>query len=101
VILDDPIPYKNWFYQTYIVLNFCRMLHDLYRGYPGSKPEGAVWVKSAFNSKWSDLIDRAWDGRPDPALKVRQPADPEDFALTLDLLKVIMKESKSFMLSLG
>jgi hypothetical protein len=101
VILDDPTPYNNWFYQTYIVLNFCRMLHDLNRGYPGTKREGTEWAKSVFNSKWSDLIDRAWEGRPDPAMKVRQPADPEDFTLTLELLKVIMKESKSLMLRLG
>lgn len=31
-ILDNPAPYNNRFYQSYIVLNYCRMLHDLYAG---------------------------------------------------------------------
>jgi hypothetical protein len=101
VILDDPTPFNNWFYQGYIVLNFCRMLHDLNRGYPGSKREGAEWAKSTLNASWSELIDRAWEGRPDPATKIRQPADPEDFAMTLEFLKMIMKQSKKWMQKLG
>lgn len=28
-ILDEPQRYNNRFYQGFIVLNFCRMLHDL------------------------------------------------------------------------
>jgi hypothetical protein len=44
-ILDDPAPYNNRFYQSFIVLNYCRMLHDLKNGYPGSKLEGAAWAK--------------------------------------------------------
>src|SRR5439155_233186 len=66
-ILDNPARYANRFYQGFILLNYCRMLHDLRRGYPGSKREGAEWAKSAFNSSWSPLIDRAWATRPDPA----------------------------------
>jgi len=30
---------------------------------------------------WSSLIDRAWDGRPNPAFSVRQPADPKDLRI--------------------
>lgn len=71
VILDDPAPYRNRFYQGFIVLNYGRMLHDLHRGYPGSKREGAEWAKSALDPSWSDLIDRAWDTRPDPGWQVR------------------------------
>jgi hypothetical protein len=99
VILENPAPYKNYFYQTFIVLNYCRMLHDLHRGYPGSKREGAEWAKTALDPSWYDLIDRAWDGRPDPARKVRQPADPQDFERTLEFLKLIMKESELYMAS--
>jgi hypothetical protein len=92
-ILDDPSPYNNRFYQTYIVLNYCRMLHDLRRGYPGSKREGAEWAKSALDSEWQDLIDRAWMGRPDPAWQVKQPADREDFERTLKFVAYIMRKT--------
>ena len=39
-ILGDPAPYRNRFYQGFIVLSYCRMLHDLRSGRPGSKREG-------------------------------------------------------------
>ena len=73
------------------------MLNDLYNGYPGSKREGAEWAKTVFDPSWSDLIDRAWDGRPDPASKVQQPADPQDFERTLKFVRLIMAESSSVM----
>ena len=96
-ILDDPAPFNNRFYQGYIVLNYCRMLHDLHRGYPGSKREGAEWAKSVLDPSWSDLIDGAWDSRPDPAQKVRQPPDPKDFERTLKFVEFIMNESRLYM----
>jgi predicted nucleotidyltransferase len=97
VIIDDPTPYYNHFYQAFIVLNYARMLHDLYNGYPGSKREGAEWAKSALDPSWSDLINATWDGRPDPASKVRQPPDPQAFERTLAFVQYIMDESKLFM----
>ena len=39
-ILSHPDPFNNRFYQGFIVLNYCRMLHDLHRGFPGSKLAG-------------------------------------------------------------
>lgn len=41
-ILDEPDQYRNRFYQGFIVLNYCRMLHDLIEGRPGSKRAGAI-----------------------------------------------------------
>jgi hypothetical protein len=96
-ILDDPTPYDNRFYQGFIVLNYCRMLHDIHRGYPGSKREGAEWAKVVLDPSWSDLIDRTWACRPDPARKVREPADPEDFARTLQFVDHIMQQSKHYL----
>lgn len=96
-ILDDPDRYNNRFYQTFIVLSYCRMLHDIHRGYPGSKREGAEWAKTVLDPSWIDLIDRTWEGRPDPAQKVREPADPEDFERTLNFVKYVMEESRSYM----
>jgi hypothetical protein len=93
-ILDDPAPYNNRFYQSFIVLSFCRMLHDLNAGVNGSKLAGTEWVKDNLDSSWSDLIDRAWDGRPNPAVSIRQPADPKDFEQTLKFVKYIIDKSK-------
>lgn len=92
-ILDKPARYRNRFYQGFIVLNLSRMLHDLVEGRPGSKRAGAAWAKATLDRKWSGLIDRAWDGRPNPAVSVRQPADPADFASTLEFVKFIIAET--------
>ncbi len=89
-ILSNSQPYYNHFYQAYIVLNFCRMLHDLYNGFPGSKRAGAEWAKANLDPSWSALIDRAWDGRPDPYASVRRPPDPKDFEETLRFVSYII-----------
>lgn len=95
-ILDDPNSFNNRFYQSFIVLSYCRMLHDLHTGYAGSKREGAEWAKSALDPAWSELIDGTWDGRPNPAQKVRQPADPQDFKNTLKFVEYAMNESRRY-----
>ena len=82
-ILRNPDDYDNRFYQGFIVLNYCRMLHDLLKGFPGSKLAGAEWAKANLDPSWQGLIDRAWNGRPDPAVSSRQRADPKDFKATL------------------
>src|ERR1017187_9300062 len=76
-ILVNPGDFNNRFYQGYIVLSYCRMLHDLSRGFPGSKLAGAEWAKANLDPTFAGLIDRAWDGRPNPAVSVRQHADPK------------------------
>jgi predicted nucleotidyltransferase len=95
-ILEEPDRFNNRFYQSFIVLSYCRMLHDLIRGYAGSKQEGAEWAKTTLDPAWIDLIDRTWDGRPDPAQKIREPADPQDYARTLKFVEYIMEESRSY-----
>jgi Domain of unknown function (DUF4111)/Nucleotidyltransferase domain len=95
-ILDDPDRYANRFYQAYIVLNYCRMLHDLAKGCPGSKRAGAMWAKASLDPVWSPLIDRAWDGRPNPAAAVREPADSVAFSSTLQFVKVVIAESARY-----
>jgi predicted nucleotidyltransferase len=95
-ILANPERFNNRFYQGYLVLNYCRMLHDLRNGLPGSKRAGAEWAKSALDASWAGLIDRAWGGRPDPARSVRQPADPADFKSTLEFLEYVIGESARY-----
>jgi hypothetical protein len=92
-ILDQPERFNNRFYQTFIVLSYCRMLRDLCIGDTGSKRAGAEWAKANLDPVWTGLIDRTWDGRPNPALSVRQPADVEDYRLTLEFVQYIIKEA--------
>jgi hypothetical protein len=86
-ILGDPDRFRNRFYQSFIVLSYCRMLHDLQTGEVGSKRAGAEWAKRALDPSWTDLIDDTWDGRPDPASKVREVPDPEAFERTLEFVR--------------
>jgi predicted nucleotidyltransferase len=95
-ILAEPERINNRFYQTFAVLSYCRMLHDLHAGTVGSKRAGAAWAKDNLDLAWSELIDRAWDGRPNPALSVRQPADPADLDRTLAFIKEVMRASNEF-----
>jgi hypothetical protein len=95
-ILTHPNQYNNRWYQTYLVLNYSRMLHDLHNGFPGSKRAGAEWAKANLDPGWCGLIDRTWAGRPHPALTSRQPADPDDFQATLAFLRYIINEAASY-----
>ena len=95
-ILEHPERYDNRFYQGFIVLNYCRMLHDLVAGRPGSKRTGADWAKATLDPAWSALIDRVWGGRPNPAVAVREPADGRDFLSTLRFVQSIIDESERY-----
>lgn len=92
-ILSSPDRYRNRFYQGFIVLNLSRMLHDYRTGSINSKRKGAEWAKETFDASWTDLIDRAWGGRPNPASAVREPADHDDFKRTLDYVRLILEEA--------
>ena len=95
-ILEQPERYRNRFYQGFIVLSYCRMLHDLVVGRPGSKRAGAAWAQATLDPAWSALIDRAWGGRPNPAVGVREPPDSADFESTLRFVRSIIRESERY-----
>lgn len=95
-IIAKPKQFENRFYQSFIVLSYCRMLHDLKKGEISSKRKGAEWAKENLDQSWVDLIDRTWQGRPNPAVSVRQPADPGDFARTLQFIEYVTKESEAY-----
>ena len=83
----DPGQMNNRWYQPFAVLSYCRMLHTLQTGTIESKPAGAKWAKGALDSKWRGLIDRAWNERPNPSIKVGRIADPEDFQRTQEFIE--------------
>jgi hypothetical protein len=93
-ILQNPEPYANRFFQGFVVLSYCRMLHGLQVGAVGSKAEGAEWAKQNLPPEWHGLIDRAWTCRPDPEASSRTPADPEDFAATLAFVRFAIEQSR-------
>src|SRR3989304_5592148 len=62
-LIKDPAPFKNRFYQAYLVLNYCRMLKDLHEGRVTSKLEGVNWAKVNLDPKWRPLIDFCWEER--------------------------------------
>ncbi len=95
-ILADPERYYNHFYQTFIVLSYCRMLHDLIYGINDSKRVGAEWAKWNLGPQWIGLIDRTWAGRPIPEQSIKRPADPKDFADTIKFVEYVMKESVKY-----
>lgn len=96
-ILTNHDKYNNHFYQTFIVLSYCRMLHDLKVGTLSSKRRAAAWAKQNLDPSWSALIDRTWGGRPDPSQSVQRPTDPDDFAMTLKFVGYIIRESERYM----
>jgi hypothetical protein len=100
-ILANPQRFNNRFYQSFIVLCYCKMLYDLHTGEVGSKRAGAEWAKRHLDPSWSDLIDRTWAGRPNPAVSVQQPADALDFQRTLKFIVEAMCEAKKIAVKLG
>lgn len=82
-LLTNPSKMNTRWYQPFVVLSYCRMLHTLHTGMVTSKPVAARWAKENLDARWSGLIGRAWAERPNPSLKVRQKADTDDLADTV------------------
>jgi len=78
-LLKDAEPYRNRFFQAFIVLHYCRMLQDLDEGRITSKREGALWAKSNLDPKWISLIEYCWNDRQDSKIHISQPAVSEIF----------------------
>jgi Aminoglycoside adenylyltransferase, C-terminal domain/Nucleotidyltransferase domain len=79
----NPDNMNNRFYQPFVVLSYCRMLHSLTTGTIVSKPAAAAWATEHLDSRWQDLIRNACNARSgDASVRVRQPADPSDLART-------------------
>jgi hypothetical protein len=96
-LLKNPNELDNRFYQPFAVLSYCRMLHTLESGTVESKRAGALWAKNALDSRWHQLIQRAWDARPgDPSLKVCQKADSSDLRSTWEFMEYAVDRSRQW-----
>ena len=82
--------------QPYLVLTFCRLLHTLADGRVTSKREAAEWALGALDPQWATLVQRALDDRPDPWVRVGQPAHQETIERTLAFADYAVKRSVGF-----
>lgn len=86
-LLADPNRMDTGWYQPFVVLSYCRMLQTLETGRIESKRAGADWDQARLGPHWAGLIERAWEGRRNPDLMVRQKADPEDLQATIEFVR--------------
>lgn len=56
--IDDGAWLSNSHYQSYLVLNLCRILHTVVRGQPDSKKAAGEWAKATY-PQWKNLIEEA------------------------------------------
>ena len=56
--IDDAEWLSNSHYQSYLVLNLCRILHTVIRGEPSSKKVAGNWAKATY-PQWKSLIEEA------------------------------------------
>ncbi len=75
-------PMSRW-KQPYLVLTLCRLLNTLETGRVVSKQEAAEWALGTLDAEWRSLVERALDDRPDPWLRVQQPAGAKAVERTL------------------
>jgi hypothetical protein len=80
--------------QPYLVLSFCRFLHTLDTGNVVSKRVAGEWALKTLDPRWSALVRRALDDRPDPWVRVHQPAEAEAAARTLAFVEYAVRESQ-------
>jgi predicted nucleotidyltransferase len=94
-ILSGEWNMDNKWAQPYAVLSYCRMLHSLDTGRIASKRSGKQWALQNLDNRWADLIQHAWEERPNPSLKVRQPAEPGEVQNTFEFIHYALKFGKS------
>lgn len=87
---------NNCWYQSFVVISYCRMLQTLDEGRVASKPAGVQWGLRRLDKRWAGLIRRAWVERPHPSEKVRRPADPTDLAQTFEFVSHALALGEQF-----
>ena len=86
----------NKWAQPFVVLMYCRMLHSLNTRRIASKLSGAQWAKNTLDNRWTGLIQRAWDERHNPSLKVRQPVESSEVEDTIEFVRFVLELGQSY-----
>jgi len=68
---NDPEWLENSHYQSYLVLNLCRILHTIIRREATSKTASARWVQTKF-PKWTGLVTNAMDWKYDAKMDEKE-----------------------------
>ena len=95
-LLSDPRLLTNRWRQSFVVLSLCRMLYSLQYGTVISKIAAAEWAKTTLDPRWKNLIERAWAERPNPPLKARMQAEPQDVEATPGFIRYILDLSRQY-----
>jgi hypothetical protein len=98
-LLENSADYQNRFFQSYLVLNYCRFLHDLSEGRIESKLAGVKWAKVHLDPQWIELIDFCWNERRDATISTAQPANPEVFAKSLKFVAYAVDKGRRYPIS--
>jgi hypothetical protein len=96
-VLDNPTPLNNRWFQSFMVLSLCRMLHTLKSGEIVSKVVAMRWARESLDPKWGRVIDRAWQERPNPPMKARMQAEAEDVEATPGFIKYVLEHSRQYL----
>ncbi len=86
-LLNNPSQINSCWYQSFVVVSYCRMLQTIETGEVRSKAAGVSWALANLNPRWAGLIQQAWDDRPDPTAKGRMAANPELLDATLKFVR--------------
>ena len=87
MIFADPREMDRWWYPSFTVLTYCRMLYTLESGMISSKPVAARWAQETLDQRWAPLIRRAWEVRPSLSSRVGRRADPDELSGTLEFIR--------------
>ncbi len=83
--ITDPTWLNNSHYQSYIILNLCRILYTVMCNSMGSKKVSARWVKNGFG-EWSNLIQTAENWQYGTEMNLREE--------TIEFIKFIVNKVK-------
>lgn len=87
----QPEMLENRWLQTYAVISHCRLLYTVQHGRVASKPSAARWALGALEPRWAGLFEPAWADRPDPKLKSKLKADPDQTRATLECVDYVLE----------
>jgi Domain of unknown function (DUF4111)/Nucleotidyltransferase domain len=82
---------ENRWRQAFAVVSYCRMLYTLRTATIISKLEAVRWGMAALDARWAGLIERALADRPNPSLKSRQTANPDDARETAEFIRYALE----------
>ncbi len=86
-ILTEKYSIANGWAQPFAVISYCRMLQTLATGEIHSKPAGVEWGQKNLDSRWSELIQTAWEQRLKPTHTISHPVDLTEVQKALKFIR--------------